>query len=132
MMIMFISNPPYYTYMSSFDQLERTQKIELLMQSIETKPDFVYAHNDLAWFYALEGENLDEAMRLIEVALGANPDNEAFWDTKAEIYYQLGEYDKAIAIEQVLIRKNPTRETYKKQLNKFKTARINEQLSPKK
>jgi tetratricopeptide (TPR) repeat protein len=46
--------------------------------------------------YAERGENLQEALALIQRAVGLDPGNGAYIDSLGWVYYQLGEYDEAI------------------------------------
>ncbi len=48
-----------------------------------------------AWYWALEGDKLDEAKARIDRAIAAEPDNSAFRDTAAVIAYARGDLDEA-------------------------------------
>jgi tetratricopeptide (TPR) repeat protein len=45
------------------------------------------AMNALSWFYAVTGEKIDEGIRLAQRAVTSRPDEPAFLDTLAELYY---------------------------------------------
>lgn len=60
----------------------------------------VFAANNLAWLYAQHGKgNLDEAVRLAQTAVQANPEVPSFVDTLGWVYYKKGLY--AAAAEQL-------------------------------
>ena len=80
------------------------------------------AYNELAWMYAEEERNLDEALQLIEEALRQAPDRPAFLDTKAAVLHKLQRHQEAIAIEEQLAREHPDEPFYARQLQKFKAA----------
>jgi membrane protease YdiL (CAAX protease family) len=90
-----VSNPAYVQYVVSYEQLTSVQKETLLQESIEHDPDFYEAHNDLAWLYAQEKRNLEEALDLVDQALRYDPDNTAYLDTKAEVLYVMGRGEEA-------------------------------------
>jgi tetratricopeptide (TPR) repeat protein len=59
-----------------------------------------FAANNLAWLYAVHGKgNLDEAVRLAQQVVQANPDVPSFADTLGWVYYKKGLY--AAAAEQL-------------------------------
>lgn len=113
------SNPVYLEYRMQYGQLDFTGKEKILLQSIEEYPDFADAYNDLAWLYAEEKQNLPQALELVEEALRRDPANEAYLDTKAEVLFQMGRVEEAMAIEKELIKKRPGVEYFREQLEKF-------------
>jgi len=102
-----ISNPAYLEYQIHSLDYDAQTKEALLRESIAHRPDFVNAYNDLAWLYAEEGENLNEALELVEKALTVAPRQTAYLDTKAEILEKLGRLDEAKQIRNRLERKLP-------------------------
>lgn len=114
------SHSIYFEYQFKYHQLDDSAKEELLKKSIEKQPRWDPAYNDLAWLYAQKGEKLDKALPLIAEALKMDPDNDAYWDTKAEVLFRLKRFAEAIEIEKSLISRNPDEEIYKTQLEKFK------------
>jgi membrane protease YdiL (CAAX protease family) len=122
-LIVYLSSPPYFTYMLKIDQLDTPAKEQLLQKSIEHYPDFPTAYNDLAWIYAEQDKNLGDALILAEKALSLEPENPGFLDTKAEVFYKLGRYNEAIQIEEILVEKNPSVPYYQEQLDKYKEAK---------
>ena len=73
-----------------------------------------FAANNLAWLYAVYGKgNLDEAVRLAQQVVQANPDVPSFADTLGWVYYKKGLYAaaaeqlrKAIAVDEANARRN--------------------------
>lgn len=126
LLTVYFANPAYFKYSFMAEHLDPTAKEHLLQQSINTHPEDIPAYNDLAWLYATQGENLHEALTLIETALLSEPENAMFLDTKAEILYKLHRYDEAITIEETLVKQYPTVSFYQEQLLKYKTAKRSE------
>ena len=52
-------------------------------------------NNSLAYCYAQKGENLTEALSLVEAALKDEPDNYTILDTKGWVLYKMGSKDQA-------------------------------------
>lgn len=115
-----VSNPSYVQYMVSYEQLTAAQKETLLQESIERNPDFYEAYNDLAWLYAQEKQNLEEALDVINQALRHDPDNAAYLDTKAEVLHAMGREEEEAAIEEGLAEKHPHNPLSRRQLEKFR------------
>ncbi len=53
------------------------------------------AMNNLAWILANEFNNLMEALQLANKGLAIQPENADLLDTRGEIFYKMGEYEKA-------------------------------------
>ena len=113
------ANPVYFEYQINYLQLDAEQKEELLQKSIKSYPEHANSYNDLAWLYAEEDKNLEEALILVEKALSFDPEEYAFLDTKAEVLYKMGRVEEALAIEEELLNKNPSDEYLKEQVEKF-------------
>ena len=125
------SNPSYYEYQSQFSKLGFADKKVLLLKSINEQPQFAGAYNDLAWLYAESGQDLDQALALVNQALALDPDNFAYQDTKAEVLYKKGEIPAAIAIAEALVREYPANNYARKQLDKFIKAPRHENVPAK-
>lgn len=63
---------------------------------LQEQPDFHLALNYLGYLWAENGENLDEALGLVQRALELDPGNAAYVDSLGWVYYRLGEYDQAL------------------------------------
>ena len=82
-----------------YDKTGRKEAVIKQMKDIlEIAPDDANALNYLGYTYADMGINLDEARQLIEKALQIEPDNGYITDSLGWVYYQKGDYDKAIAL----------------------------------
>ncbi|OGX26551.1 MAG: hypothetical protein A3D10_05545 [Omnitrophica WOR_2 bacterium RIFCSPHIGHO2_02_FULL_48_11] len=110
-----------------YPQLDFTAKEKLLQQSIENDPDLDTAYNDLAWLYAQEGTHLTEALELIDKALSYDPESAAYLDTKGEVLYRLGRFEEAIAIAEELVERDPEKDYFRQQLQKFREGVLLEQ-----
>ena len=65
-------------------------------QSIDKKPDYATALNYLGYMWADRGENLDEAIKLIDRALKESPDNGAYLDSRAWALFKQGKTEEAL------------------------------------
>ena len=63
---------------------------------IKEDPKNALALNYLGYMFADRGVNLEEAKRLIEGALEIEPDNGAFLDSYAWVFYKMGRYEEAL------------------------------------
>lgn len=117
-----VSNPSYYEYQARMSDLTYPQREELLLESIRENPRHAASYNDLAWTYAEEGKDLNEALRLVNRALELDPGRFQILDTKAEILYRMGRVEEAAAIAEGLVERLPKNEYASKQLEKFRGA----------
>jgi tetratricopeptide (TPR) repeat protein len=79
-------------------------------------PKCAWAHNSYAWLAACCRRNLDKGL---EHALEANKlasDHAGHLDTLAEVYFQLGQKDKAIETQKKVVALEPKRGYFRKQL----------------
>ena len=102
-------------------QQQVSDAILAFTQAIAVDENSADAHNNLAWLYATQGEELERAVGLTEraVALDANPSR---LDTLAYVYYRHGAYTKA---EQVILRAinlEPNNTAYKTRLGEIRQA----------
>lgn len=63
---------------------------------LELEPDFPEALNYLGYMWAERGENLEEALELIEKAVAMDPDNGAYVDSLGWVYYKMGRHEDAL------------------------------------
>jgi tetratricopeptide (TPR) repeat protein len=88
--------------------------IENYKKALAKDENAVFAANNLAWLYAEYGKgNMDEAMRLAQSAVQANPGAPSFSDTLGWVYYKKGLYGaaaeqlkKAVAIDEEAARRS--------------------------
>ncbi len=65
--------------------------------ALELQPDQPQVLNYLGYSFVEKGENMDEALDMIERAVAARPDSGYIVDSLAWAYYKLGRYDEAIS-----------------------------------
>lgn len=81
---------------------------ERLEEVLDDYPDDVEADNDLGFLWADENEHLARALKMISLAVAAEPDNLAFRDSLGWVYYRLGRYREAAAeLEKAVDKKQP-------------------------
>jgi len=67
-----------------------------MLRILDIIPDHSGANNDLGYFWADAGKNLDKAAVMIRKALTNQPNNEAFLDSLGWVYYKQGDFKQAI------------------------------------
>lgn len=75
---------------------QRKECIEAMREVIRKDPQHSSAYNYLGYLFAEAGENLEEAENLIKKALELKPDDAFYMDSLGWVYYQQGEYQKAL------------------------------------
>lgn len=71
---------------------------EAFQALLRIDPGYAPALNYLGYMWAEEGENLEEALALVNRAVAQEPDNGAYVDSLAWAYFQSGEYGRARAL----------------------------------
>ncbi|MCX8500613.1 MAG: tetratricopeptide repeat protein [Alphaproteobacteria bacterium] len=83
----------------SFERLgRRAEAIAGLKQALSLAPNEPELLNYLGFMWAERGENLDEALGLLQKAWQLKPDDGAITDSVGWVYYQQRAYDKAILL----------------------------------
>jgi tetratricopeptide (TPR) repeat protein len=82
-------------------------------------PNYAYAHNSVAWLSVCCGRNLEQAKAHALKATELAPLNAGHHDTLAEVYFQLGDKEKAIATQKKAIELDPKKAYFKKQLKRI-------------
>ncbi len=82
-------------------------------------PKCSWAHNSAAWLSACCRRNLDAALVHATRAVQLAPDNAGHLDTLAEVHFQRGEKDKAVAIQKKVIELDPKKLYFRKQLRRL-------------
>jgi len=89
----------YYSWFelgSALEQLKRVdESADAFKRVLRIRPKDASASNYLGYMWAEAGVMLDSARQLIEDALEKEPENGAYLDSYAWVYYQLGDYEKA-------------------------------------
>ena len=88
-------------------------------KSLAAFPDSPLINNNLAWLCAISNRKIDEAMTLSNRALELEDDNQNYVDTLAEIYFRLGNREKAVEIQKRCVELNPQVQLFKDRLKHF-------------
>ena len=80
-----------YQEIGNFEQAEH-----YLRRTIALSPEREEAYNALGYFFAENGTNLDEAVRLIQKALRKSPANGAYLDSLGWAYFKQGKLNDAL------------------------------------
>jgi tetratricopeptide (TPR) repeat protein len=109
-------NPGIYTLIGMLEMNMQNidAAIENYRKALSLDGNAIFAANNLAWLYALYGKgNLDEAVRLAQSAVQANPEVPSFADTLGWVYYKKGLYaaateqlKKAVTVDETAARRN--------------------------
>ena len=105
----------------AFDRCET-----LYRELIERRPGYPMFYNNLAWFYVTHDMKLDEALKLSRTSVEMAPDSDAYLDTLAEIYFRMGETDKALEWINKVLELDPTPRHliyFEQQRDKFEKAK---------
>ncbi|MBD3276273.1 MAG: tetratricopeptide repeat protein [Candidatus Marinimicrobia bacterium] len=88
-------SPKHYLAFS-YDQLGKPDSaIVMYKQLLEAVPNDPLYKNNLAYIYAIQDKNLKQAVKLVNEALDADPENASYLDTKGWVFYKLGKYQQA-------------------------------------
>ena len=115
----------------SVDELNRKKRFDAAREEMQrivssfneqlrSRPDDPELLNNIAWALATHDLDKERALELAKRAVRLAPDKPGYFDTMAECHFRLGHYDEAVAIEAELVTKDPTNDSYWKQLQKFK------------
>ena len=81
----------------SYEQLEQDRLAEdRFKAALEKAPNDPYTLNYLGYWWADDGRNLEEAIKLIEQAVRLRPRSGYFIDSLGWVHYKLGNYDLAV------------------------------------
>ncbi len=89
---------------------------------LEIDPDYAPALNRLAWLYAQQKRNLDDAQKYSIASMRYNENVPDYIDTLSEIYFQQQDYGKAIGLIEKAIKLRPANPYFHAQLEKFRAA----------
>lgn len=82
-------------------------------------PRYAWGHNSAAWMSACCRRNLDKALQHAEKAVELEPTNAGYLDTLAEIHFQRGDKDKAIALQKRVIELDPKKPYFREQMKRL-------------
>jgi hypothetical protein len=83
---------------------------------VRAYPRCAWAYNQMAWLSACCRRDLDRGLAQARKAVSLNPTSGAYHDTLAEVLFQLGKKDEAVAAQKKAIAINPARVYFRKQL----------------
>ena len=110
------TNPQYenarLAYAFALEDIHRYRAMEEQVRAvIAQNPQNAAAYNLLGFSLAERKVRLDEAQELVTQALALRPDDRAFADSLAWIYYQQGKYTQALellqSLDEAFVRQNP-------------------------
>jgi tetratricopeptide (TPR) repeat protein len=88
----------YFWYAAACERGGDFKKAEKLFRKcVSLNEEYAEAYNYLAYMWAEQGTNLEEALEWVNKALALEPESGAYLDTLGWIYYQQGKYDAALA-----------------------------------
>jgi hypothetical protein len=82
-------------------------------------PAYAGAHNGVAWLCVACRRDLDEALKHAQKAVELAPEEAGHLDTLAEVYFQLGDKEKAVATQRKVVQMAPQRAYFRKQLRRL-------------
>jgi tetratricopeptide (TPR) repeat protein len=109
------------------DKAGRRREADLLFNHVlavydavcKDHPNCAWAHNSAAWLAACCGRDLDAGLARARKATELSPDVAGYQDTLAEVWFQRGDKDKAVAAQKKAVELDPKKTYYRKQLKRF-------------
>ena len=95
---------------------QRSKAVGEFRRVLELDPEFHAALNYLGYTYAESGENLEEALSLVNRAVALEPDNGSYVDSLGWTYYQLGRHEQARGYLERAVRLEPADATLQEHL----------------
>jgi tetratricopeptide (TPR) repeat protein len=93
-------------------------------------PRCSWAHNSAAWLCACCRRDLDKGLEHSKKAIELAPDNAGYLDTLAEIHFQRGDKDKAVALQKRAIELDPKKPYFRKQLKRLEAGNPSTERPP--
>lgn len=104
-------------------QREVGRALEFMRRAVERRPDDAEVHNALAWTLAEKRIHLDEAWEMAQRARRLDPMASHILDTVAEVQFQRGDVEGAVATAREAMDLDPESKYLQEQLQKFESAR---------
>jgi len=106
---------------------DRTRKLisqtcDLFRRDIADDPEDASNYNQLAWLMGNTQTNVDEALRLAKKAVELSPDNGAYLDTLAHVYFAQGDFENAVRHQARAAEVDPYSGQIVAELKRFRTA----------
>ena len=89
---------------------------------LSIQPDDAICKNNYAYFLSERGIRLDEALKMIQEAVAAAPDNGIFLDTYAWVLYKMGRMKEALIQIEKAVALNPDRASLREHLETIRKA----------
>jgi uncharacterized Ntn-hydrolase superfamily protein len=102
---------------------ERTFVGDLMIRTLERNVQDAGMLNSLAWFSATNDLYLPQALEAARRAVELEPEDSNILDTLAEIYFRMGQADKAIEVETRALELSPEDTYLREQIERFKSGR---------
>jgi Tfp pilus assembly protein PilF len=81
----------------AYQELEEPETAEQhYQQALSVDSTNQVAKNNYAYFLAVQGKSLDQALAMMEDVMATHPDNASYQDTYGWIFYKQGQYEKAL------------------------------------
>jgi len=96
--VKFPENAPVFFYTGVIhEKMGNTRAaVENFRKTVELDPAFAQAYNYIGYIFAEDGENLDEAIELINKAIALEPENPAYIDSLGWAYFKKEMTEKAV------------------------------------
>ena len=108
---------------TTYSKMGDGEKAEFYCKKIlEIDPFYSPALNRLAWVYARDKRNLDEAEKHSQTSMKYNKDLPDYLDTLSEVYYQKKEFKKAVDQMRRALEARPNNKYFQSQMRKFMAA----------
>jgi len=91
---------------------QRSEALKTLRRAVTVDPQNPFLANNLAFFLASEGQDLDQALELAKKAVGALNNEPTTLDTLGLVYLRKGQKDAAVQVFQSLVAKFPDSPVY--------------------
>ncbi len=95
---------------------------DLHVKVLSDFPGSAMHHNNFAWLCAKAQKNLEEGLSHSLKATELRPYEDTYWDTLAEVYFQMGDLNKALELARLCVQMDPLYPHYQKQLLKYEAA----------
>lgn len=83
---------------SLYSDLKQYDKAnEDLMVALKQAPMDAGMHNSMCWMLAMEGRDLPRAIQYCNIAIGLSPAYASARDSRAMVYFKMGQFEKALA-----------------------------------
>ncbi|MCH2121389.1 MAG: hypothetical protein MK136_09160 [Pirellulaceae bacterium] len=92
---------------------------QLHVDVLNTFPKSAMHHNNFAWLCAKANKNIGEGLSHSLKATELRPHEDTYWDTLAEVYFQKGDYQKALELAKRCVLMDPLYPHYREQLKKY-------------